>query len=128
MIFIKIFKYNCLSADIDESAQPGETVELGLAVCLPVLVLLVFVGSEEQEIFPILSNLSSNFRYVVTVLWRCCFKEKLQVEQKPFPSNIADQARKYKMFSNSHTQTSLLHLQPPNSTGRPVSGQYLDQI
>ena len=108
-----------------EDSQPlaGETVELGLAVCLPVLVLLVFLGSVslQQEVFHFTRDLLSTFSYVLTVLWRCWSKEKLQTNQKPAWSNLPNQTRDYKMLSNSQTQTSLLHLHPSSpetTTGR----------
>ena len=62
-----------------------------------------------------------NVSYVLTVLWRCWSKEKLQTNQKPAWSNLPNQTRDYKMLSNSQTQTSLLHLHPSSpdtTTGR----------
>ena len=119
-----------MSDESDEDVLAGETVELGLAVCLPAIVLLVFVGSVEQELFHLIKDILSNFRYLVTVLWRCYLTEKSQVQQEPFSSNLPNKTRKYKMLSNSHTQTtSLPHLQAANSvfcspettTGSPLS-------
>ena len=60
-------------------------------------------------------KISSNFRYVVTVLWRCCFKPKLEAEQNPISSNFHNPTRNYKILSNSQTQTSLLHLHTPTT-------------
>ena len=41
----------------------------------------------------------SNFRYLVTVLWRCCFKPKLEAEQNPISPH--NPTRNYKSIHKS---------------------------
>lgn len=74
----------------DSVTSETETkVELKLAMCFPVIIVLFFLG------------------YVSNVFWRCCLREKL----KFLATYLTNKSETKTRMSSSETQTSLLHFQ-----------------